>query len=226
MERSGKQVTRAAAAGSHGRTARWTQDPDGVRRDIIAAARAEFVEKGLSGARIDEIAARTATSKRMIYYYFGDKEGLYRAVLEDAYQRMRDSERKLDLAVLPPREALAKLVAASFDYHAGDPGYVRLIMVENIHHARHLRGSPTIGPLNLPAIETVREIYERGVGEGVFRPGLAAIDIHLTIAALGFFNVSNQATVRELFGHDGAEPAIHEQRRSNVIETVLRMVCR
>lgn len=206
------------------RAASWTQDPDGVRRDILAAARTEFVEKGLSGARVDEIAARTATSKRMIYYYFGDKEGLYRAVLEDAYQRMRDSERKLDLAALPPREALAKLVAASFDYHADDPGYVRLIMVENIHHARHLQGSKTLAPLNLPAIETVRTLYERGVSEGVFREGLDPLDIHLTIAALGFFNVSNQATIRELFGHDTAEPAIRERRRSHVVETVLQMV--
>jgi AcrR family transcriptional regulator len=206
------------------RAASWTQDPDGVRRDILAAARTEFVEKGLSGARVDEIAARTATSKRMIYYYFGDKQGLYRAVLEDAYQRMRDSERKLDLAAMPPREALAMLVAASFDYHADDPGYVRLIMVENIHHARHLQGSQTIVPLNLPAIETVREIYERGVSEGAFRAGLDPLDIHLTIAALGFFNVSNQATVRELFGHDTADPAIRERRRSHVVEAVLRMV--
>lgn len=206
------------------RAASWTQDPDGVRRDILAAARTEFVEKGLSGARVDEIAARTATSKRMIYYYFGDKQGLYRAVLEDAYQRMRDSERKLDLAAMPPREALATLVAASFDYHADDPGYVRLIMVENIHHARHLQGSQTIVPLNLPAIETVREIYERGASEGAFRAGLDPLDIHLTIAALGFFNVSNQATVRELFGHDTADPAIRERRRSHVVEAVLRMV--
>jgi len=217
-------MTRASR--TRDRAASWTQDPDGVRRDILAAARTEFVEKGLSGARVDEIAARTATSKRMIYYYFGDKEGLYRAVLEDAYQRMRDSERKLDLAALPPREALAKLVAASFDYHADDPGYVRLIMVENIHHARHLQGSKTLGPLNLPAIETVRTLYERGVSEGVFREGLDPLDIHLTIAALGFFNVSNQATIRGLFGRDTAEPDIRDRRRSHVVETVLRMVCR
>lgn len=204
--------------------ASWTQDPAGVRRDILAAARAEFVEKGLSGARVDEIAARTATSKRMLYYYFGDKEGLYRAVLEDAYRRMRDSERELDLGALSPPAALARLVAFSFDYHAANPDYVRLIMIENIHHARHLAGSATIGPLNLPALETVQQVYDRGVSDGVFRPGLAAIDIHLTIAALGFFNVSNQATVKALFGYDATEPAAHESRRRSVVETVLRIV--
>lgn len=219
-----KQVARAARTGPRGRTARWTQDPDGVRRDILAAARAEFVEKGLSGARVDEIAARTATSKRMLYYYFGDKEGLYRAVLEDAYRRMRDSERELDLGTLAPHAALARLVAFSFDYHAANPDYVRLIMIENIPHARHLAGSATIGPLNLPALETVQQIYDRGVGDGVFRPGLSALDIHLTIAALGFFNVSNLATVKALFGYDAAEPATHESRRRSVVETVLRMV--
>lgn len=219
-----KQVARAARTGPRGRTARWTQDPDGVRRDILAAARAEFVEKGLSGARVDEIAARTATSKRMLYYYFGDKEGLYRAVLEDAYRRMRDSERELDLGTLAPHAALARLVAFSFDYHAANPDYVRLIMIENIHHARHLAGSATIGPLNLPALETVQQVYDRGVGDGVFRPGLSALDIHLTIAALGFFNVSNLATVKALFGYDATEAATHESRRRSVVETVLRMV--
>ena len=217
-------MARAARTGPRGRTARWTQDPDGVRRDILAAARAEFVEKGLSGARVDEIAARTATSKRMLYYYFGDKEGLYRAVLEDAYRRMRDSERELDLGTLAPHAALARLVAFSFDYHAANPDYVRLIMIENIHHARHLAGSATIGPLNLPALETVQQVYDRGVGDGVFRPGLSALDIHLTIAALGFFNVSNLATVKALFGYDAAEAATHESRRRSVVETVLRMV--
>lgn len=206
-------------------SASWTQDPEGVRRGILEAARAEFVENGLSGARVDEIAAKTSTSKRMIYYYFGDKEGLYRAVLEEAYARIRSFERSLDLAALPPREAIATLTAFTFDYHADNPDFVRLVMVENIHHARHLATSAKIGALNLSAIDMIREIYERGLAHGVFREGLDPIDIHLTISALSFYNVSNQASIRQVFGHDMAAPDARERRCVSAVDTVLRMVC-
>lgn len=202
----------------------WTQDPEGVRRGIIAVARDEFVENGLSGARVDVIAAKTVTSKRMIYYYFGDKEGLYRAVLEEAYDRIRTFERSLDLAALPPREAIATLAGFTFDYHADNPDFVRLVMVENIHHARHLEDSSKIGELNLSAIDMIREVYERGIAEGVFRQGLDPIDIHLTISALSFYNVSNRATIRQVFGHDMGDPAARKQRRQSAIDTVLRML--
>lgn len=213
---------RAKARGS----ASWTQDPEGVRRGILEVARAEFVENGLSGARVDEIAAKTSTSKRMIYYYFGDKEGLYRAVLEEAYARIRAFERSLDLAALPPREAIATLTAFTFDYHADNPDFVRLVMVENIHHARHLATSSKIGALNLSAIDMIGEIYVRGLAQGVFREGLDPIDIHLTISALSFYNVSNQASIRQVFGHDMAAPDARERRCRSAVDTVLRMVCR
>jgi AcrR family transcriptional regulator len=206
--------------------ASWTQDPEGVRRDILAVARIEFAEKGLSGARVDEIAAKTSNSKRMIYYYFGDKEGLYRAVLEEAYDRIRSFERSLDLGALAPAEAIARLTAFTFDYHADNPDFVRLVMIENIHHARHLATSSKIGSLNLSAIAMIGEIYERGLAEGVFREGLDPIDIHLTISALSFYNVSNQASIRQVFGHDMAAQDARERRRKSAVDTVLRMVCR
>lgn len=208
------------------KSASWTQDPDGVRRNILAVARDEFVENGLSGARVDEIAAKTSTSKRMIYYYFGDKEGLYRAVLEEAYARIRNFERSLDLAALPPREAIVSLTGFTFDYHADNPDFVRLVMVENIHHARHLQSSPKIADLNLSVIDMIGEVYERGLREGVFREGLDPIDIHLTISALSFYNVSNRASIQQVFGHDMGAPAARERRRLSAIETVLRMLCR
>jgi len=216
----------AKRAARSGKPQSWTQDPDGVRRDILAVALSEFVENGLSGARVDEIAAKTSTSKRMIYYYFGDKEGLYRAVLEAAYARIRNFERSLDLASLPPREAIAALAGFTFDYHADNPDFVRLVMVENIHHARHLESSAKIGELNLSAIDMIAAIYRRGLDEGVFREGLDPIDIHLTISALSFYNVSNRASIRQVFGHDMAEPEARKRRRQSAIETVLRMLCR
>ncbi|AMJ60277.1 TetR/AcrR family transcriptional regulator [Bosea sp. PAMC 26642] len=208
------------------KAAGWTQDPDGVRRDILDVAREEFVENGLSGARVDDIAARMSTSKRMIYYYFGDKEGLYRAVLEEAYARIRTFERSLDLAALPPCEAIATLTGFTFDYHADNPDFVRLVMVENIHHARHLETSRKITELNLSAIEMIGSVYVRGIDEGVFRDGLDPIDIHLTISALSFYNVSNQASIRQVFGYDMAAPEARVRRRLSAIDTVLRMLCR
>jgi AcrR family transcriptional regulator len=203
---------------------RRSQDPEGVRRDILAAASDEFAEKGLSGARVDEIAARTATSKRMIYYYFGDKRGLYIAVLEAAYIGIRAIERSLDLDAMEPGQALATLAGATFDYHADHPGFVRLVMVENIHHARHLETSRRIGALNLSAIDTVREICRRGLAAGVFRPDIDPLDVHLTISALAFYNVSNRASIRQIFGHDMGEDEARARRRRSVIETVLKAV--
>lgn len=217
-----EQAEAGLPAGKRARTGNWRQDPEGVRRNILDVAREAFVEHGLSGARVDEIAARTATSKRMIYYYFHDKEGLYRAVLEEAYARLRQAEASLDLGALSPVDAMAELVGFSFDYHADDPHFVRLVMVENIHHAHHLKQSGIIGHLNSSAISTVGEVYRRGLAEGSFRPGLDPLDIHLTISALAFHNVSNRDSIREVFGHDMADARVRGRRRANVIETVLR----
>ncbi|UZF93716.1 TetR/AcrR family transcriptional regulator [Bosea sp. NBC_00550] len=208
------------------KAASWTQDPEGVRRSILEAARVEFVENGLSGARVDEIAAKTATSKRMIYYYFGDKEGLYRAVLEEMYERIRRFERSLDLANLGPEEAIALLTGFTFDYHAENPDFVRMVMIENIHHARHLATSDRISTLNLSAIDMIREAYKRGVSDGTFRAGIEAIDIHLTISALAFYNVSNRASIQQVFGHDMGAPEALARRRAAAIDTVLRTLRR
>lgn len=202
-----------------------TQDPEGVKRDILEVAQREFVEKGLSGARVDEIAARTATSKRMIYYYFGDKAGLYRAVLERAYAGIRDIEGTLDRS-LSPREALATHVGMTFDYHADNPDFVRLVMVENIHFAQHLKQSRELAERNFSVIAMIRTIYERGVAEGIFRAGLDPLDIHLTISALCFYNVSNRATIKEVFGHDMGALQARNARRAVVVDTMLRFVLR
>lgn len=205
---------------------RRRNDPDRVRRDILDVARAAFSSKGLSGARVDEIAARTRTSKRMIYYYFGDKEGLYRSVLEEAYATLRAAERNLELTGLSPTDALRKLSGFLFDHHSDNPDFVRLVSIENIHHAENLKQSAIIADLNLSAIEVVREFYERGVAEGVFRSGLDPRDIHLTMSALAFYNVANRYTILNLFKHDMMAPAARQARREVVIDTVMRFVAR
>ena len=205
-------------------TATRTNDPARTMAGILEVATKEFAEKGLSGARIDEIAAATKTSKRMIYYYFGNKEGLYVAVLEESYRRMRAIEAAQHLQDLAPEAALRKLVEFTFDHHQGNPDYIRLVMNENMERGVYLAQSKTIRELNVPAIQAIRQLYDRGVSEGVFRPGLDPIDIHASISALTFFNVSNQHTFGLIFKHDGQTPAALAARCHSVVELIVRFV--
>jgi len=163
-----------------------TNDPERTMAEILAVATAEFASKGLSGARIDAIAEATRTSKRMIYYYYGSKEGLYLVVLEEAYRRMRQIESALHLEDLEPVQALRTLVEFTFDHHSSNEDYIRLVMNENIARGAYLAQSKTIRELNQPAIRAIEQLYERGVKQGVFRPGLDPVDIHASISALTF----------------------------------------
>lgn len=199
-------------------------DPEGTRRDIIAVATEEFAENGLSGARIDEIAARTRASKRMIYYYFEDKEGLYLSVLETAYRKVRSIEAQLDLDDLSPLDALKRLVQFTFDHHHTNEDFIRLVMIENIHHGEFLARSKVIQQLNVTAIGTIERLYQRGVREGSFRPGIAPIDLHWQISALCFFNVSNRATFSKIFGRDLTSRRALDGLRERTVEMVVRYV--
>ena len=192
--------------------------------DIIAIATQEFADKGLSGARIDEIAALTQTSKRMIYYYYGSKEGLYLAVLEDAYARTRSAESGLHLDDIEPVEALKKLVSFSIDYILAHPEFVRLVMTENIHRAEYLRQSKTAVHMNTPAIDLLKRIYDRGVDTGDFRSGLEAFDLHMVISALSLYNVSNRPTVVAIFKRDIMDKKEVDRMRKNSIDMLLRFV--
>jgi AcrR family transcriptional regulator len=188
-----------------------TQDPEGVKRNIIEIASEEFALNGLSGARIDEIAARTRTSKRMIYYYFRDKEGLYLAALENAYRLVREGEAKLDVEDLPPVEALKALVEFTFDHHHRHQDFIRMVMIENIHHGEYLEQSKAIRQLNISAIDTIASVYRRGVTDGIFREGLDPIELHWQVSALCFFNVSNRAQPGRLDRDRGC--GSHQTRR-------------
>jgi len=201
-----------------------TNDPERVKANILEVAEAEFGEKGLAGARVDEIAAATKTSKRMIYYYFGSKEGLYLAVLEESYRRVRDVESELQLQDLEPEEGLRRLVAFTFDHHLHHENYIRLVMSENINRGQYLAQSQRIQELNVPAIAAIRNLYERGVKGGVFRKGLDAVDIHASISALSFFNISNRHTFGLIFKLDVLKPSYIAQRRDNVVEMIVRFV--
>jgi len=201
-----------------------TNDPERTKADIMDVAAAEFGEKGLAGARIDEIAALTQTSKRMIYYYFGSKEGLYLAVLEESYRKVREIESELHLEDLEPEQALRRLVAFTFDHHLSHENYIRLVMTENIHRGQYIAQSKRIQELNVTAIAAIRQLYQRGVKSGVFRPGLDPVDIHASISALSFFNVSNRHTFGVIFKLDTRSPAYIAHRRDSVIEMIVRFM--
>lgn len=201
-----------------------TNDPARTMAEILQVATHEFADKGLTGARIDEIAAATRTSKRMIYYYFGSKDGLYLAVLEEAYRRMRAIESDLHLGDLPPALALQRLVEFTYDHHRDNEDFIRLVMNENIQRGDYLRQSRSIQQLNQNAIESVRDVYDRGVAQGVFRAGLDPVDIHSAISAFTFFNVSNRHTFGVIFQDRASQDKANTLKREHVVDLILRFV--
>ena len=177
-------------------------DAERTRREILAAARQEFAEHGLSGARVDTIAARMHTNKRMIYYYFGSKEGLYLATLEQVYGEIRSVEQELDLERLTPADAVRRIIEFTFDYHEAHPDFVRLVCIENIHHARHLARSERVRNLSMTVIQTLDGILQRGRRAGNFKADIGPVDLHMLISAFCFYRVSNRNTFGTLFRCD------------------------
>lgn len=202
-------------------TSRKKRDPEATKRRILDTAEQEFAEHGLTGARVETIAKHTDTNVRMIYYYFASKAGLYRAVLERAYGRMRATEQELLLDTLPPVDAIRRLTEFTFDYQAVHPEFVRLVAIENIHHAEHLRELSPIRAMNASVIETISAILERGKRAGVFRADAEPIGVHLLITALCFFRVANRYTLRTIFPVDPLDPSLQDSHRRMLVDAVL-----
>ncbi len=197
-------------------------DPERTRADILAVATEEFAEQGFSGARVDTIAERTRTTKRMIYYYFGSKEGLYLAVLEKKYEEIRAFESSLQLSGMDPEAAMRALIGATFDYEENHPEFVRLVAVENIHNARHLAQSKTIANLNVTIVQTIQGLLERGRATGQFRAEVDALDLHLLITSFCFFRVSNRATLETAFGQKLGTPKTRARHKQMLCDAVIR----
>lgn len=189
---------------------------------IIDIATNEFVEKGLAGARIDEIAGKA--TKRKIYYYFEGKDELYRAVLARAYAQVRESEAQVDIESGNAAEALRRLIEHDVHYHARHPELVRLVMNENIHRAEHLKQIPTLPQGNRRVIEILHTILKRGEAEGLFRAGIDPVDLHLNLTALSFYNVSNQFTFAHNFGVDMTSDDAIARRAGQVADIILAWV--
>jgi AcrR family transcriptional regulator len=196
-------------------------DADETRNNILDVATLEFADKGLSGARIDEIAEKTNSSKRMIYYYFGGKDELYRAVLERSYALIRAQEEDARFEDLPADEAMRAIIGHTFDYHVQHPDFVRLVMNENIHHGEHIAHVGGLKERNRSVIAALKAIIDKGVTQGHFREGVDAVDLHMSISALCFYNVSNRHTFKHNFGVDFDSAKVRARRRDQIAQIIL-----
>ncbi len=196
--------------------------PERRRQELIDSALVEFSTKGFGGARTDSIIARTNSNKAMIFHYFGSKEGLYVAVLEQVYAGIRESEAAIDFDALPPRDAIIRLIEFTFGYYIANPAFVRMINNENLHEAAYLKKSNTIAKLNTSIIAKLRRILDRGVQAGEFRPGIDATDLYISISALGFTYVSNRHTLSVVFDRELFDEATLQARLKTMTEMILR----
>jgi AcrR family transcriptional regulator len=197
------------------------RDAERTRAEIIDVATHEFADQGYDGARVDEIAAKTRTTKRMIYYYFGGKEGLYLTVLERAYRHIRSLEQQLDVDHLEPVDAVRQLAELTFDHHESHQDFVRLVAIENIHYAQHLRRSESREVLAAPALEVLSRIMERGRAAGLFRDDLDALDVHMIISAFCVFRGANRYTFQAIFHRDLLDPQGRDHLRRMIGDMVV-----
>jgi AcrR family transcriptional regulator len=222
---SARSARAAAVAPPRGAAARAARrDPQRTRAAILESALKEFARHGLGGARVDRIAANARANKRMLYYYFGDKEELFLAVLEESYARIRSAEQALDLEHLAPREALKRLVEFTWNYFLEHPEFMTLLNSENLHRGRHVSRSKRAREIQSPLIATLRAILERGERDGLFRPGIDAVQLYISIAAEGYFYLSNRYTLSQIFDSDLMKPAALGARARHITELVLNGV--
>ena len=200
------------------------RDADRSQAIILAAAKAEFAEFGLGGARMDRIAERAALNKRLIYYYFEDKEKLFQAVLEQTYRDIREEERKLNLLNLKPAQALRRLVEFTWDYYLKHPEFLTLLNSANLHRARHLQESKRAREMNSPLIEMLAQILEHGRKDGSFRGGVDPLQLYVSIAGLSYFYLSNNHTLSAIFGRDLMSTKARHERLNHMCDVILGYV--
>jgi len=222
MSDSGLRTTRPAIAVAAGEKPPPRQrNPAQTKKDILVAAREEFCEYGLDGARVDRIARRAASNKRLLYHYFGNKEALYSAVLLDAYREIRLGERELHLQELSPAKAMRKLVGFTFDHFRRHPWFIRLLSTENILRAEHLKRIPEIPGLHSPIVEQIRTVLAAGQREGLFRRGVDPVQLYISIAGIGYFYFSNIHTLSVIFAAPLKSEEGIAERRAHVEDVIL-----
>jgi AcrR family transcriptional regulator len=211
----------AAKARAPRRAAGLSRDPERTRAAILRAATAEIAAKGLNGARVDTIAKRAGVNKRMLYHYFGDKQGLYLAVLEDTYAAIRTAEISLNLTKLDPIAGMRKLVLFTWQYFIDHPEFLSLLATENLNRAAYLKTSRRIRHLHAPLVGMITNLLDRGAKQKIFRAGVDPVELYISIAALGFFYMSNQHTLSTIFGKDLGAPDRLAKRGEHIVDVVL-----
>ncbi|MEX0286870.1 MAG: TetR/AcrR family transcriptional regulator [Paracoccaceae bacterium] len=201
-----------------------TRDAEATKARILAAAKAEFARLGLGGARVDEIAEKADANKRMIYHYFGNKEDLFSAVLVEAYLDIRSAEQELQLDDLPPSEAMVTLIKFTWDYYLANPEFIRLVNSANLHQGKHLEGSQRLKEASRRYIGMIQALLDRGAAEGVFRDGIDAGQLNITIAAIGYYYLTNRFSGKILFERDYMTPEALDDRLAFNIDTIMRLI--
>ncbi len=205
-------------------TPKRKNDPEGLKKRILAGALTTFAEFGMQGARLEQIAENAQTTKRMVVYHFGNKEKLYIEVLEQVYQAIRQHETVLNLAAMEPELAMSKLVEASFDYHVSHPDFMRLVCTENLLRGRYISQSPRIKALNRSALDVLDDILARGQQQGVFIREVETIDVHRLISSICVHHVSNRYTFNALFSPDNSEEESVRRNRQLAVTATLRYI--
>ena len=200
------------------------RDAEATKARILDAAKKEFAKKGLGGARVDLISEKAQANKRMIYHYFGSKEGLFQTVLENAYVDIRTAEQKLNLDHLEPKQALERLVRFTWEYYLKNPELITLVNSENLHRAKHLKKSEVVKVYNRKFVAMVESILNRGVAAGVFRSGIDPVQLNITIAAIGYYYLTNRYTGSIVFERDLMSKKAIEDRLTFNIDTIMRLV--
>lgn len=200
------------------------RDAEATKARILEAAKREFAKNGLGGARVDVISEKARANKRMIYHYFESKERLFQTVLENAYVDIRMAEQKLNLDHLDPKVALERLVRFTWDYYLKNPEFITLVNSENLHRAKHLKKSEVVTVYNRRFVSMVKTILERGVAAGEFRAGIDPVQLNITIAAIGYYYLTNRFTGSIVFERDLMAPEALEERLRFNIDTILRLV--
>ena len=193
------------------------RDAEATRTRILRAAMQEFAAKGLD-ARVEDITRNAKANRRMAYYYFGNKEGLYLAALEATYFELVQVENSIDVNALGPIEAIAALVSAKFEHYVKYPHYVEFVKIENVYQARNLKASRRIVEMRTPLISIIKRVLKQGQASGELRKGIDPLDLYISICALGFFVFSNKYTLGAIFGADLTSSKALNRRRAIIIE--------
>jgi len=188
---------------------------------ILQAATEEFARYGLGGARVDRIAVRAGANKRMLYYYYGNKEDLFLRVLEARYAHIRRAELGLHLLDLDPVQGMRRMVEFTWNYYLKHPEFLTLLNSENLHRGRHLKRSRDIAAMHSPLIALLRDLLLRGERAGKFRKGVDPVQLYISIAGLGYFYLSNRHTLSTIFERDLLAPKSKAERLKHMTELVL-----